>query len=510
MRRLAACVLLALQVAPAGAQFWGAASAPGIPYPLDNLPRPAAAYGMVRLLSSYTANKAVDLTLVNGSTTTATLGFINGVVDQATGDAFCAPSPTTCYVTKAYDQSSNGCDASQATLADAPVWSAANAVSGIRPIVFNSIAHTTTGLTANTKWLTASCPSWIAGNPSTLVFAGQSLHSRESRIVYEDAADVTAFMTAFNGFPPEMLVQNTGTQGVTPAEVEPSVLIYNWASGIMTTSSNDQSGSYALAAGAAKLGANIGSSDATAVSNMDMLAAALYTRPIAPAQVATIRAALASALAIQQSFANVVVNEGDSMSSGEGSLFDNSALRFALPLLKYPVRAYLNAVFGASLGTQGLCNSSDLTTEYQSGYASFIVEVMGGENDIRNSESLSTIEADLKSCINTLHALGPNVKVILGVTPMQCGWSGAMLTEYQQYATDRISLGTTAQAQGGFGADAVADYTANATIGTPGQNFVEPTPFCNATVSPDGNHPTDFAQQIMGAIEAAAVNALLH
>ncbi len=499
-------ILAVMLASPAQAQFSGVATAAGSPYPLDNLPAPAAAYGAVRLLSRYTANKALDLTLVNGATTVKTLGFVNGVVDQATGDAFCAASPSACFITKVYDQSGNGCDATQAANANAPVWSAANAVAGVRPVVFNSVAHSTTGLTASTKWLASSCPSWIPGANSTLVFVGQNLQSHELRVMFEETNDTIGFMSAYIGFAPALAIQSLGAKATTPAEVEPAVMIFNWNGGTVAGSSNDQASTFSASVQPPTIGANLGSSDATAVSNMDALALVLYTLPVTASQAAAIRSSFAKALSIQQTYANALVNDGDSMSSGEGSLFDNSPLRYALPSISPPVRAYLNAVFGYSLA--GLLSScpANFATEYRAGYTTFVVQIMAGENDIRAGTPLATIEADLQAYVNCVHAVGSNAKVIIGVTPMQCGWSGSMLTEYQQYTTDRINLGTVPQSQGGFGADAIANYWADPTIG-PG-NFTSPA-FCNTTYSLDGQHPTDPTMSIMGAIEAAAVNALL-
>ena len=504
---LAALLLLA-QVAVADAQLWGATTAVGQPYPLDNLPRPAAAYGTVRLLASYTANKALDLTLVNGdNSSTQTVGFVNGLVDAATGDAFCAASPSTCYITRVYDQSGNGCDATQSNNGSAPVWSAANAVSGVRPIVFNSIAHTTTGLTVSTKWLTTACPSWSPGSNTTFVFAGQNLQSHESRVMFEETTDTVGFMSAFLGFPPSLAIQSLGAHSATAAEVEPAILMFNWTGGAATVWSNDQTSTFNVGAQAPALGANLGSSDTTDVSNMDALALVLYTLPVSAGQGSAMRAALANALSIQQTYSYVLVNDGDSMSSGEGSLLDNSPMRFALPSINPPVRAYLDAVFGTTLATMLTNFSANIAPHCSGAYTACIIHIMAGENDIRAGTQVATIEANLRAYVNAVHAIGPNAKVIIGVTPMQCGWSGAQLTAYQQYTTDRISLGTVPQAQGGFGADGIANYWADPTIGA--GNFTT-SAFCNGMYSPDGGHPTDLTMGIMGGIEAAAVNALLH
>jgi hypothetical protein len=65
-----------------------------------------------------------------------------------------------------------------------------------------------------------------------------------------------------------------------------------------------------------------------------------------------------------------------------------------------------------------------------------------------------------------------------------------------------------AQGSGGLGADGIANYWVNTTIG-PG-NYNGST-FCNYpnSYSKDGTHPTDLAMSIMGSIEAAAVQPLL-
>lgn len=86
--------------------------------PLDALPAVSAAYSMRRLLSSYVANKAINVRRASDSTA-IDVGFLaNGDLDVATLTAFLAA--TTGFITTWYDQSSNGSNLVQGTAARQP------------------------------------------------------------------------------------------------------------------------------------------------------------------------------------------------------------------------------------------------------------------------------------------------------------------------------------------------------------------------------------------------------
>jgi len=88
------------------------------PYPLDNQPPVTAAYSLRRLLGTYTANKAVNISRASDSATTD-IGFTTaGDFDVTTATTFCAA--TTCSVVTWYDQGANGVNVTQATPANRP------------------------------------------------------------------------------------------------------------------------------------------------------------------------------------------------------------------------------------------------------------------------------------------------------------------------------------------------------------------------------------------------------
>jgi hypothetical protein len=59
-----------------------------------------------------------------------------------------------------------------------------------------------------------------------------------------------------------------------------------------------------------------------------------------------------------------------------------------------------------------------------------------------------------------------------------------------------------------LGADGLANYWADPTVG-PG-NYTG-SAFCGSpnTITPDGQHPTDYAMQFFGNIASASLNALI-
>ena len=86
--------------------------------PLDGLPAPQGAYSVRRLLTSYAANKALNVRRASDNAT-LDVGFLaNGDLDVPSLTTFLAA--TTGFVAKWYDQSGNLADLLQATAANQP------------------------------------------------------------------------------------------------------------------------------------------------------------------------------------------------------------------------------------------------------------------------------------------------------------------------------------------------------------------------------------------------------
>lgn len=484
-------------------------------YPLDGLPRPDICFGTSRLLSSYTANAALDLTF---GASTQTVGFVGGVFDSATAATFCSGASNACYVTKWYDQCGAGLNATSAGNVNSPIWNSANSVAGASPVIFpfDNVADKT-NMSISTSF------HWRPGNPTTVVVVGQFLNSLNNSWFWQGSQFNGQFANAGpTTGPPGLSVRAVATNtnpilAATPADNEPAIIAMEWRDGSLIAHSNDQSSSVtAAASGSSETGAYLGASGGTAGSGtmnddaFDATVFLVYSSYVNGTQEAAIQTKLASAFNIQQSFANVIVEDGDSFVSGKGSSFDNSIFRFSLTELKYPVRAFNNAVPGKTMAQLDSTFSTSVPTYYQSGYTVFVVHFSGGANDIRFAVPVSTIYSEYQSYINKVHALGSNAKVVIATNPLQCDifQNPTELAALQSLNGMIIANWNVAQGSGGLGADGLDNLWATPTVG-PG-NY-SGSVFCGFPnqYSPDGQHPTDLSMSLYGPVQAAALNAVL-
>jgi hypothetical protein len=96
--------------------------------------------------------KAINIRRTSDSASMEILILPSGDLDVATATTFC--NATTCFVTKAYDQSGNGKDATQPTQAAQP------------QLVFNGLGVRPTLVASGTQWLGTAVPS--VSQPLTL------------------------------------------------------------------------------------------------------------------------------------------------------------------------------------------------------------------------------------------------------------------------------------------------------------------------------------------------------
>jgi hypothetical protein len=511
MKLLAGALLWLSLLAPASAQFYGQA-APALPsMPLDSLPAPAICYGTKRLLTSYVNNAAVDLSL-NGIT--KTIGFVNNSFDYGTANSFCAGSQV-CYVVKWYDQCGSGQDASRAAGVNAPLWYAPNNINGLSAVVFDFDFNSDhTGLDIPATF------AWTPGNPTSVFMIGQPLVSMNPAAVFEDpngtgnnAISSSTSPGTCNGTacgPPSIGIY-TKFYSTTAMEVQPSIFSFNWQAGVATAGSNDQSSSGTATALTAQTGATIGANASAGNSaSMDAVGLLVYTSSLTPAQMTTIRTTLASGFGIQQSYSNVVVTDGDSISAGRGSALNNSPTKFALKKLNHPIRAYNIAIPGETVCTMASQFNANIAPIYKVSYANFVVHLFGYTNDIRQSGTASGIYGCLQNYVNLVHALGPNAKVIIttGYLPCDIFQSGTELPIFQTVTNNILANWNVAQSSGGLGADGLDNWFGIPIVG-PG-NYSSSV-FCGFpnNYTPDGVHPTDYTDSILGQYQAASINALL-
>jgi hypothetical protein len=209
-----------------------------------------------------------------------------------------------------------------------------------------------------------------------------------------------------------------------------------------------------------------------------------------------------------------LVNDGDSLPTIDGST-DGGSLMTYVAVPGKALAAPTVAVIGQTLAGNITSFPNTVGAVYNSAKAvygvsiPFVVQIYAGGNDIRGGASAATIFANLQSYVNLVHALGPNAKVIVVGYLVQCDiqQNGSWVAVLQTLNTNVIANWNVIQGSGGLGADGLANYFANPTIGP---NTYASSAFCGFpnTYSPDGQHMTDVAKAIAGPIEVAAATPL--
>jgi hypothetical protein len=478
--------------------------------------------------ATYTVPQAggtANTTIVGG--TTQSLNFLaNGQVDAATGDKFCSVY-LGCGLQIWNDQTPNACNVSQYTYANMPTWTPLSTVNGLRSISFNSNAHnlanagpfggTITPYFASItlKFMSnTTCPAWAALT-HTAVLVGSEQNIAETRALYGVPGGVS-MLQAFNTIP-RITNTNSGGAGAIGVESGPSALTIsrngNFGTTFVVQSNNLPSTAASGASGTSATGIVLGESTYSTgyyPPGYDLLSFTLYGSALSTANQASRYLADLTAANIQPQVNNIVIEDGDSTNSGEGTLVNGSISKYAVQMLSQPARFYNLAVYGSLL-----TGSSNTAVDYRfaanfarlySATARRVVYViMAGGNDIRQGATASTLLAAMQALVAQAHAVGPNVRVVVGIEPNQCDIINNTIAGeaavQQAYNTGLLA----AQAAGTLGADAIANFQADPTVGNNGYTT---SAFCSPTYSVDGGHPTDvtmyyFASILKTAIESA-------
>lgn len=206
-----------------------------------------------------------------------------------------------------------------------------------------------------------------------------------------------------------------------------------------------------------------------------------------------------------------VMDDGDSSCATNGSPDGMRWIDYMIPALNRSVVYTSTCVSGETLATAVSSFATHVMPLYSPSYGAFVVNIVAGANDIRASSSATTIYGLFQQYVNLVHALGPNAKVIVPAYPIQCDISGnAPENAVLQALNNMVYAGwSLPQSQGGLGADGLANYFGNPTVGN---NSYVPgaSAYCNAMYSSDGQHLNDLGKSIMGPVEVPAVAPLVH
>ena len=511
------------QQVTAGQARWTPATLPnglalGNILPLDAVPNAVGAYGTARLRKGYTG-PALDVTRWSDSTA-LTVGFAGDYVDAAAVDAFCAS--TVCSVTKAYDQSvPGGNDMVQATLASAPLWTN-TLVNGHRVVNFNPIQINPTCEAGTTPATICSAPNipYLASTTGSItpnlfsLFA--VLQPRNTAFAQGVAAQggnyVTLSQPVGGVATPGMGYGGVQTTAI-PAPVSAGVFSWMVRSGTWTFSATNQTAT--IAAGASgtpvsgmKLGADVGSYK----SDFDGLAWIFYSRTLTPSEPTLVTAILNRLYGLAPQIVDVGVGDGDSIAYGLDTWDGLNYPREAFNQTGWPLKVYNVAYGGSTINRPG--DASSRMALFAGGlgaiYAAnakapnFVVTEAIGTNDIGTASptagSGAIAYSRLTAFLPSIKALGPNVRLVLcTVTPRGTGGANGPATQ-PEVAILNAAIVANRRA---LGADALADFAADAIIGSP-VNVNSNTWYI------DGLHPTMLGHQVMAQILAPQIRSLLH
>jgi lysophospholipase L1-like esterase len=227
---------------------------------------------------------------------------------------------------------------------------------------------------------------------------------------------------------------------------------------------------------------------------VEMAAVLIYGRGLSTtAEVPNLSASLNRVLGIAPQLRDVFVADGDSITEGYQSTFLFNRPRQTQALLAKPMNVYDKGYFGDTIMHRVSNYAADIAPIYNPLAINNILEIAAGTNDIGGTTTDVQVEGYLQSYITAAHATG--WKVIVATILPRNGFTTTQNT-YLANVNTWIRAGSS-------GADAIADYAADPTMG----NSASVT---NTTYYADGTHPTTLGYGYLAPIEAAAVNGLLH
>lgn len=377
----------------AGQAVWSAINPP---LPCDTFAANAAApeicQGVKRMRTGY-AGALLQLTRGSDSTPFDVPQLSNGAADEASAKGFCTAkgdfAANTCYITKAYNQTTTGAtrDSTATAGANAPLWTPGATLAGAMAMSFASVRHSLgTGPIQAQTVRYMSVPTAFAWDPnnSAVIMAAQPQNNLQTSITFEPTDHLGGL--GYGVFlAPNIYEQGAGVYPSLPTRTSPSVFGRQWQTNTITFAVDNQTKSQtAGAALSGKTGAYIGTNQTSIPAGMNLGGLIVYNRTTTTQEFNDARTALETLFnTAPQAGDNIVVNDGDSTSSDAGSLTARTFQTQALNLLSRPVRAHNVALFGDTMASRASGFTSRITPLYDPAAKSFIVHILAGANDIR-------------------------------------------------------------------------------------------------------------------------------
>jgi hypothetical protein len=495
--------LFVAQQVTAGQAVWTRSAVSAYPVDAVGGTAPVAAYGTRKLRAAYTGN-ALNVTRASDSTTLA-IGFIaGGALDTATLDAFCAG--TTCTVNAWYDQSGNGNDATQTTVANQPSLSPASLSGNARSIIFDSQINNSPYVL---KYMVLPSGVAVGGTAQSAFVLGRA-YSSERAAIYLSLANASyptvLASAAINNSPwappytPWLTYVGNVAGPVGPLSQTWQLLGYTLSTSAFNVFLNEAQTTLAFGqASYPQVGGWLGASAATIAGARytgynEQSAVLIYGRALnATAEVPNLRASLALNFQTYPQIRDVCVVDGNSETEGYQSTLLQNRTRQLIALLDRPCLVANKGFYGDTMAHRATNYATDIAPMYNAAATNNILEIFAGRNDNTGSDTTgASIYANLTAYIASAHATGWKV---LAATMLPYSGDSANQT------AERLAYNALIRANAA-GADGIIDYAADPLMGLQATTT-------NTMYYGDGLHPTSLGYGYLAQIEAAAFNALL-
>lgn len=508
MKRILLAILIILSPETSYAAFLrGGTTAPVAAFVLDQVPCAAttdAAYGTVKLSSTYAGNAIQMRVKQSGSYVTQNIGFIGNVIDSASADTFAATADSgTPPELRFYDQCGNGNDTAFNGSVKGAFWSPYTLDNtGLRSASFDTLYDNSTLSTRQVLLL----PTAMAMNMDAFsaVFIGRRGTAYPAHNdAYWQFANTSPWNAVWYDWVTDSgnsVLESSGTK-LNYGTVETTSGVYMNVIGSTTSvlDANEVSTSKTKStlSTIANNGGYIGSSaalDGLYDGGQDVIAQVFYNRTLNSTEQANIDTIGYGLVGAVNNVPTCVVTMGDSLTQGYVAPYNtnyiNQAINGVATTINKSVRVYAtptngttSAVINSNISRYtGACSNASVTKK--------IALVMAGTNDLAMGTTPSNTATLLYSIWTAMHNAG--FKVVCATIPNNVGTPstiGPLNTIISaNYAANNC--------------DALADVWANPNIGN-GSNTSNLTYFYQ-----DGTHLTTIGYGIIGQLFATQINTL--
>jgi lysophospholipase L1-like esterase len=451
----------------------------------DVVPTCLFAYGVYHLKQGYAGN-AFNVTRASDSTS-LDIGFVNGVADWSSADTFCYN--TTCSVGTWYDQSGNGYDLTQGTVAS-------------QPLIRNTLVGSQKGISflATPNFFANTSVAVTNRNNVSVLLAARENGTGFSGTTWWELGSPTQKLSMYGGlaWTQGLCMFDTAQRcfGAYNDTLIPKVSLVVVSSGAATAWNNNLHYSGPSISSSSSTGLLFGTSTLTgAFSAFDVASLVGWNGALTAAQQNTARQQTMDRLSIKPQVTDNILFLGDSITcctvSGTAPSLLSGYVGQTEALLNHPVNVYdigqNGAQSSAVAGAAGVSSSTFVSGARNVGI------FFAGTNDIFvSSQSGASVYANMKTACATLHTNG--YKCIVA-SPLARTGSGPQETQRQ-------ALETLLVAGWGTFADGFVDLTADPVMGPSAAAS-------NSALYGDGVHPTPLGASYVASDMASGLSNLL-